>query len=73
MIAGVGSRVYPVRFMEGNRIDTIFAKLRGQNARALMPFVTAGDPDLRTTTATLHAAQAAGAAVCEVGIPFSDP
>ena len=38
-----------------------------------MPYVTAGDPDLEGTGAILRAAEAAGAAVCEVGVPFSDP
>jgi len=38
-----------------------------------MPFVTAGDPNLETTPAILTAAQAAGASICELGIPFSDP
>lgn len=56
-----------------NRIDTIFKELRGRDAKALMPFVTAGDPDLSTTAGLLEAAQRAGASICEVGIPFSDP
>lgn len=38
-----------------------------------MPFATAGDPDLGTTAGLLEAAQRAGASICEVGIPFSDP
>jgi tryptophan synthase alpha chain len=56
-----------------NRIDRIFSELRGQGGKALMPFVTAGDPDLQTTAALLPAFEAAGASICEVGIPFSDP
>ncbi|MEM8737424.1 MAG: tryptophan synthase subunit alpha [Planctomycetota bacterium] len=59
--------------MGANRIDDIFAQQRGRGGRALMPFVTAGDPSLDVTAGILRAAQAAGAAVCEVGIPFSDP
>lgn len=59
--------------MEPNRIDNIFADLRARGGRALMPFVTAGDPDLPTTAGLLEAAQAAGASICEVGVPFSDP
>lgn len=59
--------------MSTNRIDKLFADLRGKGAKALMPFVTAGDPDLATTAGLLVAAQAAGASICEVGIPFSDP
>jgi len=38
-----------------------------------MPFITAGDPDLPATAGLLEAAQRAGASICEVGIPFSDP
>ncbi|MBB6431072.1 tryptophan synthase alpha chain [Algisphaera agarilytica] len=38
-----------------------------------MPFLTAGDPDLATTIRMLEAAQEAGASICEIGIPFSDP
>ena len=34
-----------------NRIDSLFSRLRSENRRALMPFVTAGDPDLETTAA----------------------
>ena len=59
--------------MAENRINHIFAGLRGRRAKALMPFVTAGDPDLATTVALLEVAQRAGASICEVGIPFSDP
>ena len=62
-----------MRLMETNRIDTIFADLRPSGRKALMPFITAGDPDLDTTIRLLEAAQDAGASICEVGIPFSDP
>ena len=56
-----------------NRIDGIFADLRQRGGKALMPFVTAGDPDLATTGRLLPAIERAGASVCELGIPFSDP
>ncbi len=56
-----------------HRIDTIFTGLRAREAKALMPFFTAGDPDLAATVSLIRAADAAGAAVCEVGFPFSDP
>ena len=56
-----------------NRIDEIFADLRRRRGRALMPFLTAGDPDLVTTQRLLGAIEHAGASVCELGIPFSDP
>ncbi|MBI1372115.1 MAG: tryptophan synthase subunit alpha [Phycisphaera sp.] len=56
-----------------NRIEQIFADLRSADRAALMPFITAGYPDLEATAALLPAAQAAGASICELGIPFSDP
>ena len=59
--------------MARNRVNTIFEGLRGRGGKALMPFLTAGDPDLDTTAALVRAAQDAGASVCEIGIPFSDP
>ncbi|MEM7627261.1 MAG: tryptophan synthase subunit alpha [Planctomycetota bacterium] len=59
--------------MAENRINTIFAGLRGRGGKALMPFVTAGDPELGATAGLLEAAERAGASICEVGIPFSDP
>jgi len=54
-------------------IDTLFTKLRGEGRKALMPFVTAGDPDLDFTAAVIRELVARGASLCEVGIPYSDP
>jgi tryptophan synthase alpha chain len=54
-------------------IDELFAKLRGEKRKALMPFVTAGDPDLPFTSAVLKEVVGRGAHLCEVGIPYSDP
>ncbi len=54
-------------------IDDLFVSLRARHRKALMPFVTAGDPDAATTTAILKAAVEAGADMCEVGVPYSDP
>ena len=56
-----------------NRIDSIFNELRGQSRGALMPFVTAGYPNLDVTRRLLPKIEAAGAQICELGIPFSDP
>jgi len=56
-----------------NRIDRIFEQLRQADGRALMPFLTVGDPDLATTAELLKAIQDAGASICELGFPFSDP
>jgi tryptophan synthase alpha chain len=54
-------------------IDDLFVKLRRENRKALMPFVTAGDPDLRFTAEVIKELVARGCHLCEVGIPYSDP
>lgn len=56
-----------------NPIDALFRRLRAQNRRAFMPFVTAGDPDLAFTRELLPAVADSGADLAEVGFPFSDP
>ena len=56
-----------------NRIDTLFARLKSKGRKALMPFVTAGDPDLATTAALIPELIRQGASLIEVGIPYSDP
>jgi len=56
-----------------SRIDSLFETLRSQGRKALMPFVTAGDPDLAFTAAVLDELARRGASLCEVGIPYSDP
>ncbi len=54
-------------------IDTLFRKLRQSGRKALMPFVTAGDPDLQFTAELLRRLVGRGCHLCEVGIPYSDP
>lgn len=56
-----------------SRIDTTFANLKQQQRKALIPFITAGDPSTELTVPLLHALVAAGADVLELGVPFSDP
>jgi tryptophan synthase alpha chain len=56
-----------------NRIDALFHRLRSEGRRALMPFLTAGDPDLPTTAALITELVGRGAHMVEVGIPYSDP
>lgn len=56
-----------------SRIADTFKRLKLQGRRALIPFVTAGHPDLPTTRRLLPALQRAGADVIELGVPFSDP
>ena len=56
-----------------NRIAARFARLQAQGRKALVPFVTAGDPSPEATVPVLHALVAAGADLLELGVPFSDP
>jgi tryptophan synthase alpha chain len=56
-----------------NRIDSLFSRLKDERRRALMPFVTAGDPDLATTAVLISELIHRGADLIEVGIPYSDP
>ena len=53
-----------------SRITTAFQKLNGR--KALIPYITAGDPNLETTLETMHEMAANGADIIELGIPFSD-
>jgi tryptophan synthase alpha chain len=59
--------------MSGTRLDETFAKVKAEGRPALVTFVTAGDPDYRTSLDLLRALPAAGADVVELGMPFSDP
>src|SRR4030095_1813004 len=54
-------------------IDKLFTNLRREKRKALMPFITAGDPDLAFTAAVLKEVIGRGSHLCEVGIPYSDP
>ena len=55
------------------RIESCFQRLDGQNRKALIPFVTAGDPGKDVTVPLMHAMVDAGADIIELGVPFSDP
>ena len=56
-----------------SRISATFAALAKQNRKALIPFITAGDPEPALTVPLMHALTGAGADVIELGVPFSDP
>jgi tryptophan synthase alpha chain len=56
-----------------SRLSDRFALLRARGEKALIPFVTAGDPDLATTEALVLALARSGADAIELGVPFSDP
>lgn len=55
------------------RIEETFSELKRQGRKGLIPFITAGDPDLETTREILIELANAGASVIELGVPFSDP
>ncbi|MCP1659514.1 tryptophan synthase subunit alpha [Neisseria perflava] len=54
-----------------SRIQQTFTALNG--AKALIPYITVGDPDTETTLALMHSLVANGADILELGVPFSDP
>lgn len=56
-----------------NRISSLFANLATLGRKALIPYVTAGDPQKEATVPMLHALVESGADLIELGVPFSDP
>jgi tryptophan synthase alpha chain len=56
-----------------NRIDSRFEALALAGRTALIPFITAGDPEPDWSVAIMQALAAAGADLLELGVPFSDP
>jgi tryptophan synthase alpha chain len=56
-----------------SRIEKIFHRLKKDNQKALIPFITAGDPNLDTTKKLVMEMEKAGADIIELGVPFSDP
>ena len=56
-----------------NRMQLKLDQLHAQGRKALVPFITAGDPGLDSTVASMHGLVQAGADMIELGVPFSDP
>jgi tryptophan synthase alpha chain len=56
-----------------SRLSSTFAELRQAGKTALIPYITAGDPEPDATLRFMHALVAAGADIIELGVPFSDP
>ncbi len=56
-----------------NRLATCFQTLKSKNKKALIPYITAGDPHPGVTVDLMHAMVEVGADIIEVGVPFSDP
>jgi tryptophan synthase alpha chain len=54
-------------------VSECFKALRDRRQCALIPFITAGDPDLETTAAALRVLDRSGADLIELGVPYSDP
>jgi tryptophan synthase alpha chain len=62
-----------VKPITATRIGEKFARLKAQNKKALVTFVTAGDPTREITVPLMHAMVKSGVDVIELGVPFSDP
>ena len=56
-----------------SRITQCIQQLKSQGRKALIPYITAGDPVPQLTVPLLHALVKAGADIIELGVPFSDP
>ncbi len=56
-----------------SRIQSTFATLKANNKKALIPYITAGDPHPKFTVELMHAMVKSGADIIELGVPFSDP
>ncbi len=56
-----------------SRLKEVFARLKENGDKALIAFITAGDPDLKTTEKTIYELEKSGVDIIELGIPFSDP
>lgn len=56
-----------------NRIDQVFNKLKNNNKKALIPFISNGDPNVLETTNAVFELEKSGADIVELGVPFSDP
>ncbi len=56
-----------------SRLAARFSTLLNQHSKALVTFITAGDPDLSATEEVIHLLEDAGADIIELGVPFSDP
>lgn len=56
-----------------SRIEGVLETLKAQGRKALIPYITAGDPEPGLTVELMHTLVAAGADIIELGVPFSDP
>ena len=56
-----------------SRLESVFSDLRAAGRQAVIPYITAGDPQPDLTVSLMHALADGGADVIELGVPFSDP
>ena len=56
-----------------SRLAARFSTIQSQHSKALVTFITAGDPDLSATEEMIHLLEDSGADIIELGVPFSDP
>lgn len=56
-----------------SRIQSVFSALKAQGKKALIPYITAGDPHPDQTVTLMHTLVSSGADMIELGVPFSDP
>ncbi|MBI5328780.1 MAG: tryptophan synthase subunit alpha [Deltaproteobacteria bacterium] len=66
-------KVQSSKFKVQSRIGQTFKRLKDNGERALITFITAGDPDLKTSKDIIFELEKSGADIIELGIPFSDP
>lgn len=56
-----------------NRIDKVFGELKSKGEKALITYISAGDPDIKSSEKFVYALEEAGVHIIELGVPFSDP
>lgn len=56
-----------------SRIEQTFTRCKAETRKALITFITAGDPDYETSLSVLKSLPASGADIIELGMPFADP
>lgn len=66
-------KVQSSKFRLQSRIGQTFKRLKDNGEKALITFITAGDPDLKTSKEIIFELEKSGADIVELGIPFSDP
>ena len=59
--------------MHQSRIEKCFDELKRFKKKAVIPYVTSGDPKISLTVRLMHALVESGADIIELGVPFSDP